>query len=317
MAVFTTVYEPITNNFYKAERTLDFIERSISFDQGATYRENLGKVISHIGDAYDPNNESFRSHMGASVIGKECSRAIWYDFRWFTKSSFNGRMIRLFNRGHLEEARFIAILLTLGCPVYQHDSKGKQFRVSDCYGHFGGSCDGIAFNIPDLPNQYILCEFKTHGEKSFLELQKKGVAVAKPEHLIQMNIYMYKMGIPAGLYMAVNKNTDEIHAELIPLNKELAEFNIEKARTLIFMKQPPKKLNESPGYYKCRFCNHRDVCHLNKEPEVNCRTCAFSQPVEDGQWQCNHKLNQNHYDVEPVLTKEEQLTGCELYQRIL
>jgi hypothetical protein len=226
-------------------------------------------------------------------------------------------MIRLFNRGHLEEARFIAILLTLGCPVYQHDKNGKQFRVSDCYGHFGGSGDGIIFNIPDLPNQYVLGEFKTHGEKSFLELQKKGVAVSKPEHLIQMNIYMCKMGIPVGLYMAINKNTDEIHAELLPLQNQVAEFNIEKARTLIFTEQPPKKLSESPGFYKCRFCNHRDVCHLEKEPDLNCRTCAFSQPVDEGLWKCNHGLRENINDMQYFLSKEDQLKGCELYQRIV
>ena len=41
-------------------------------------------------------------------------------------------MLRLFNRGHIEEARFIAMLLTIGMPVYQQDAEGKQFRI-----HFG------------------------------------------------------------------------------------------------------------------------------------------------------------------------------------
>ena len=31
-------------------------------------------------------SDGFRSHLGASLIGKECERALWYDFRWVTRS---------------------------------------------------------------------------------------------------------------------------------------------------------------------------------------------------------------------------------------
>ena len=61
---------------------IDLIEQKLQEDQGAKYRENLGKVIAHIGDAYSPDNTPFRSHMGASLIGGECKRAVWYGFRW-------------------------------------------------------------------------------------------------------------------------------------------------------------------------------------------------------------------------------------------
>jgi hypothetical protein len=26
--------------------------------------------------------DGFREHLGASLIGKDCERALWYDFRW-------------------------------------------------------------------------------------------------------------------------------------------------------------------------------------------------------------------------------------------
>ena len=45
----------------------------------------------------------FRSHLGASVIGNKCKRAIWFNFRWVKKPEFSGRQLRLFNRGHKEE----------------------------------------------------------------------------------------------------------------------------------------------------------------------------------------------------------------------
>jgi hypothetical protein len=293
------------NNLYIPVKLITTIEEKINADQGSKYRENLGRVISHIGDAYNPDNTPFRSHMGASLIGGECERAIWYGFRWFTRPNFDSRILRLFNRGHLEEARFIAILLTVGCEVYQQDSNGKQFRISHAEGHFGGSSDGIIFNIPDLPNQYILGEFKTHSEKSFNELKKNGVLIAKPEHHVQMNVYMEKMKIPICLYGAVNKNTDEIWWELIVLNQEKAQVYLDRGEKLIQETKPPKKINKSPGYWKCRFCEHKPVCHLNAIPDHNCRTCCFSKPIANAEWLCEY--------TGEILTKEKQLTGCDIH----
>ena len=291
-----------------AVKTLNKIENSIRADQGATYRRFLGEIIAKMQDAYNPNNEGHRSHMGASLIGQECARAIWYNFRWCTKSNFEGRMVRLFNRGHLEEARFIAMLLSIGCKIWHQDENGNQFRISDACGHFGGSGDGVAMGIPDLDaNTPCLLEFKTHSEKSFKELEAKGVREAKWEHFVQMNVYMYKMGLAVALYMAVNKNTDALHAELITLNKEVAEQYIDRANKIVWLQQPPKKLSETSAFFKCRYCSHRDVCHLKKAPDLNCRTCEYCQPTEQGGWFCNlHNAN---------CSKELQLTGCHNYMR--
>lgn len=290
-----------------ATKTLKAIDEAISADQGSTYRMWLGRVIPHIGDAYREGNDGFRTHLGASLIGKECARAIWYDFRWATRSDFDGRMIRLFNRGHLEEARFIAMLLAIGCQVYQQDENGNQYRISDVNGHFGGSGDGIITGCPDLPQgTACLTEFKTHSEKSFKELKDKGVKEAKWEHFVQMNVYMEKMGLPAALYLAVNKNTDELYGEIVVKDSATAEQYIERARKIVWLEQPPKKLSNTPGFWKCRFCNHRDVCHLNKHPDKNCRTCEYSKPNENGGWTCGY------YNSE--IPKEVQLKSCESYQ---
>lgn len=291
-----------------AVETLNAIDKALEADQGARYRELLGTVIPHIGDAFRGEQDSFRSHMGASLIGGECARAIWYGWRWATKPKFPGRILRLFNRGHLEEARFIALLLLIGVQVFQQDEKGNQFRISHAGGHFGGSGDGVGLGIPDLdPNTAALLEFKTHGEKSFKELVAKGVRDAKFEHYVQMNVYMRKMGLAVGLYGAVNKNTDELHMEILVLDTIIADQFLDRGEKLVFLADPPSRLNESPGFWKCRFCDHRPICHLRAEPEVNCRTCLYSQPMPDGQWVCN-RYDQN-------IPKETQLVGCKSYEK--
>ena len=40
------------SSIIKATKTLKAIEESIAADQGAGYRQFLGKVIPHMGDAY-------------------------------------------------------------------------------------------------------------------------------------------------------------------------------------------------------------------------------------------------------------------------
>lgn len=297
-----------------AVKTLNAIDAALEADQGGKFRQLLGTVIPHMDDAYRPADDGFRSHMGGSLIGGECPRAIWYGWRWFQKPKFSGRILRLFNRGHLEEARFIALLLMIDVQVYQQDAQGKQFRISDVFGHFGGAGDGVGVGIPDLePGQPALLEFKTHGEKSFKELQAKGVRNAKFEHYVQMNVYMRKMGLAVALYGAVNKNTDELYLEIVVLDIAIADQFLNRGSKLIAMQEPPTRMNESPGFWKCRFCDHRAHCHNlpGAKVEVNCRTCRYSRPVlqgEGGEWVCMKYDN--------IIPKETQLVGCKSYERI-
>lgn len=299
-----------------ALQTKELITQMIEADQGSSFRGWLGKVIPHMDDAYREGEEPFRTHMGASLIGEECPRSIWYGWRWVTRPKFPARILRLFNRGHLEEARFIAMFLMIGCQVYQQDANGKQFRISHADGHFGGSGDGVAVGLPELnQGQPCLLEFKTHSEKSFTELVKKGVREAKPQHFVQMQVYLRKMGIAVALYGAVNKNTDEIHLEYVFLEGELADQYLERGVKLVWMNEPPTGISTSPGFFKCRWCNHRPACQMGAEPDVNCRTCAYSKPVPGAVWVCTLPANGDALGNPVVIDKARQFTGCTNYEK--
>lgn len=300
---------------YLALETKRMIDEAIERDQGSAFRGWLGKVIPHMDDAYRQGEEPFRTHMGASLIGDECPKAIWYGFRWATRPKFSGRILRLFNRGHLEEARFIAMFLMIGCQVYQQDQNGKQFRISHAEGHFGGSGDGVCVGLPELaPDQPCLLEFKTHSEKSFKELVAKGVREAKPQHFVQMQVYMRKMGIAIALYGAVNKNTDEIHLEYIKLEPEVGDQFLDRGEILVWMQEAPAGISKSPGFFKCRFCDHRPVCQMGAEPDLNCRTCHYAKPVPGAQWVCTH-AQQTGTGTPVVIDKAQQFLGCQNYKR--
>lgn len=272
-----------------AHKTMARIEEMMEADQGATYRQILEKVIPHIGDAYRGVDSPWRSHLGASQMGTECGRALWYNFRWATKPKFSGRLLRLFNRGHLEEARFISVLTMIGVQVIQQDDKGKQYKISFAHGHGGGSGDGFAQGIPDLPpGTWALLEFKTHSDKYFKELKLKGVREAKLDHYVQMQTYMRKFGLTVALYGAVNKNDDELYFEIVHLDTVFVDQFIGRAEKIIWMHDAPAKINESPGWFGCKWCDHKPVCKLGHAPAKNCRTCAYSEPTEagNGTWRC-------------------------------
>jgi hypothetical protein len=243
-----------------AVKTLKLFEETMVKDQGNEYRRQLANVLPYISDVYRQGEDGFRSHLGASVIGGECGRALWYGFRWFYKSTFNGRILRLFARGHLEEGRVISLLLASGIQIYQQDAEGKQFRISHFGGHFGGSGDGIAYGIPDLPEgTACLLEFKTHSDTSFKKLNL-GVQQYKPEHYTQMQLYMEGMDLNYGLYLAVNKNDDEIYAEIIKKDIATAPLYKERAKRLIFTSEAPPRVNENPSWYLCKWCEFNAVC---------------------------------------------------------
>jgi hypothetical protein len=254
--------------------------------------------------------EDARPYLGASSIGQPCSRRLWYSFRWYTKPHFPGRILRLFNRGHLEEGRIIALLLAAGIEVWQQDENGKQFRISGSHGHYGGSGDGIARGLPDLPpGTPVVLEFKTHNDKSFASIVKDGVRASKLVHWVQTQQYMRKMSIAVTLYVAVNKNDDSLYMELIPIDTAAADQYIERADKLIWMKEEPARIGNppSPGNFECKWCDHKPVCWLKAEPDRNCRTCAKSEPMQTGDavWRCNlHNLD---------IPKEVQLIGCDRY----
>ena len=125
--------------------------------------------------AYEADTrDGFRTHLGASLIGKECERALWYDFRWATKAKFPGRVLRLFETGNREEDRLVGNLRRTGATVLELDPEtGRQFRVQAHGGHFGGSLDGVAINLLEAPKTWHVLEFKTHSNKSFNDLAAK------------------------------------------------------------------------------------------------------------------------------------------------
>lgn len=219
-----------------------------------------------------------RAHLGASILGRECRRALWYAFRWCDDPPSGGRIFRLFRRGELEEAQFCADLRAAGVTVDDRDERGQQHRFSDVGGHVGGSMDAAVLGLKEAPKTWHVAEFKTHGNKSFLDLMRNGVEKSKPEHWVQMQLYMHWSGMDRAYYLAVNKDNDELHGERVHYDKEAAERLVAKAQAVVTAPEPLERLSEKPEYFACKFCPAKRVCHESAIPAPSCRTCAHATP---------------------------------------
>lgn len=266
-----------------------YLDLSVDRNRTALAKRILADIDRYCIDTYD---DGPRTHLGASIIGADCVRQVQYSFRWFHYVIVDGRMQRLFKRGHLEEHKFVEYLRGIGFHVWQFEDElgQKQFRCSSIGGHFGGSLDGInqapeRYNID--PSIRFLCEFKTNGTgKGFEELLTKGVKFAKPQHYVQMCTYGKFYGLQYAVYMNVCKNDDNIHIEIVPLDWSIAQDYQGKAQMVIEATKMLPKIAESATFYKCKMCDFIGQCHLKHAPMKNCRSCQNGRAVANAKWAC-------------------------------
>lgn len=271
-------------NTYPAVKTINRINESLEKDNGRKWKDKLKEILPEISDIYSVNDTP-RDYLGASIIGEKCNRKLWYSFRNYKDQELDSRMIRLFNRGHMEEGRFVALLDTAKMEITIMDENKKQIGFLIPEIAFGGSCDGVVKNCPDIPDgELAICEFKTHGDKSFREMLKIGIR-SKMTHYYQMQTYMGKLGYNYGLYLAVNKNNDELFGLIVEFDEECYLRLIEKAKEITLSIDPPSRISNNQGWFDCVYCQFKGICHNGETPKKHCKSCRFSNFL-NGKWNC-------------------------------
>lgn len=264
-------------------------------------------IITRIYDAIkrEAGNENWLTRLGASSIGQDCLRRTYLSWRGFAFSEFDGRMLRLFETGHLQEARIVDDLRRAGFAVWDKDEDGKQFTYTDASGHLVAKLDGVIKGVPGDERTPHTLEIKTHSVKSFEGLSKKGVRAGKPEHYVQMQIGMWLSGLNKALYVALCKNDEQYYTEVVELDPTTVEELKDKLDNLLMSSLVPAGISENPDKFPCAWCSMNAVCYKEVKPERNCRTCTQCEPIEDGGWMCSL--------TSTGLTKDEQVKGCDLY----
>ncbi len=216
-----------------------------------------------------------RDYLGASRLGQPCERALQFEFARAPKDEgqeFSGRSLRIFAIGHALEDLAIRWLRAAGIDLLTQKRDGGQFGFSVAGGRIRGHVDGIVAEAPAALGLRTpaLWECKTMNAKNWRETVAKGVTVAKPVYAAQIAIYQAYMeatvpGISANpaLFTAINKDTAELHHELVPFDADLAQRMSDRGVRILRAADagellPRMALNRD--FFECRFCAFSTRC---------------------------------------------------------
>lgn len=262
-------------------------------------------------ESYEKANTKglYLSRIGASGIGEECTRAVWFDWRGFSDDKPSGRLLRLFKTGFIQEDRMLEDLKNAGLEVWGYDENGDQWTYTAANGHFVCKLDGVVRGVPGAEKTVHTLEIKTSALKGFKEMQSQGLQRSKPFHYAQMQTGMHCSGIHRGLYIMICKDDEKLYIERISLDEKVVKELFDRVETVISASIPPTRIADKPDDWRCKFCDNKGVCWEGKTPLRHCRTCEHSSAIENGAWMCG-LLNTE-------LDMTAQLKGCEYYSVIL
>lgn len=213
-----------------------------------------------------------RTYLGASRLGHACERALQFEFAGAPKdegADFGGQTLRIFEIGHQLEDLAIRWLRAAGLDLYTRKGNrpdGEQFGFSVAGGRIRGHVDGIIADAPAALGLHTpaLWECKTMNAKNWRACVKDGVALAKPVYAAQIALYQAYMegtipGISAhpALFTAINKDTAELHHELVPFDAGLAQRMSDRGVRILQATDAGEllpRIATNRDFFECRFC---------------------------------------------------------------
>jgi hypothetical protein len=245
-------------------------------------------------------DRSPRTYLGASEIGHECMRRLWYGFRWATPpgAGIDAAAQWRFDDGYrCEDVLAQRLRLVPGVHLQTLDpSTGRQFGISDLGGHFRGHLDGLITGIVQAPKTMHVWEAKAVNEKKLADLdklradrgEKNALRAWDAVYYAQAVIYMAYFELDRHYLTACSPGARTMTSVRTDADLDAAAALRRKAEAIITSPEPLPKINENPAWYLCKMCPAHSICHGSKMPEVNCRTCAHATPEMDGdgRWSC-------------------------------
>jgi hypothetical protein len=224
----------------------------------------IEQINAHIdlGIAKEAAREPPRNYLGASQLGDPCLRKLVYHYRGAPEKQPEGRMRRIWQRGHWAEARLIAWLRQAGFTVIDRARDGAPIKFSQAGGKIAGHVDGVVTSGPARLLYPLLLELKCLKNSSWNELRKHGLAQAKEIYNAQIHLYMAYLNLKHCLFGAENADTMELYWEMILL--DLAEAQRVSDRGVEVIRFPagelPPRIAARPDFFLCRWCQFAEHC---------------------------------------------------------
>jgi hypothetical protein len=243
----------------------------LDYNHRPSFAEQINAVIDAALEA-ERAVQPPRTYLGGSRLGHPCERALQFEFAGAAKdegAKFDGKSLRIFAIGHALEDLAAGWLRSAGFDLYTRKGNrpdGEQFGFSVAGGRIRGHVDGILAGGPALPGLAwpALWECKTMNARNWRETVAKGVVIAKPVYAAQIALYQaYMEGSVAGisqnpaLFTAINKDTAELHHELVPFDAALAQTMSDRAVRILQATDAGEllpRIAREPEFHECRMC---------------------------------------------------------------
>lgn len=209
-------------------------------------------TLSRAIDAHISNEreDEKRNYIGASSIGSDCLRQIWYEYNGF-KGTFDPRILRIFEVGKRLEGLVVDWLREAGFNVsdQQHVFKDQELQ------YFQGHCDGV------IEKPHAILEIKTAKDSSFKQFVKHGLKKWMPKYYDQLQAYLGMSGLINAYILVLNKDDSSLFDEKVTFDASRYIALKEKARLIHDATIEPPRINGNPAWYQCKMCKFKKICH--------------------------------------------------------
>jgi hypothetical protein len=221
------------------------------------------------------NSKPKRDYLGASTLGHECERFIYYQLYHAEKAEpIEYKGCAAIEDGHRTEQLIKDRLrLVSGIQLWDIDEVTKE-QIGFQEGRFGGHVDGIIKGLLQAPTKTHIFEAKACNEKKFNDLKKciekfgnKG-ALKEWDYtfFVQAQIYMGKLSeiydtVIDRHYLVCSTpgGRDEIscRTEFQPV---VYKAMLTKKDRILKAKEPPERAASKPEMFICKWCKFREFC---------------------------------------------------------
>lgn len=214
-------------------------------------RNELSKKIEKIQSRDDRKT---RDYIGASAVGSDCLRQIWYEYKGVQATEVPTKMRRTWTIGRVLEGTILDWLTEAGLDI----TRTWGDLVANDMPFFKGHLDSVWMKNG---KPFAILEIKTAKDASFVIFSSKGLMKWQPQYYAQIQTYMGMSGIHRAYILVLNKDTSDISDELVLFDEVFYEKLRSKASMIANAHIAPPKINGSPLWYQCKMCKFNKVCH--------------------------------------------------------
>lgn len=206
-------------------------------------------------ESYQKNaQEEARNYIGASSIGSDCLRQIWYGYQGFEAGEIPAATRRTWDIGKHLEGLILDWLESAGLEISRSWMDLKSQNVKQFQGHL----DSVWIKKGEA---FAIIEVKTAKDSSFKIFVNKGVKIWNPQYYAQVQSYMGMSSIHSAYILVLNKDNSDIFDELVTFDEKFYKGLEDKALMISSSNIEPPRINGSALWYQCKLCKYNKECH--------------------------------------------------------